>query len=207
MTRSFLKFTGQGNDRGGQSATAGIQDPLLRIAEAGKIGDAKLRQRALGDVKAYVPLGCRGAQRRTTLAGDRRGKRATRIAQERFSRPRLACDPIGGQKRFRLTRRKQVKRDSIRQSDLFRLAEGRAQGKSDRQGDLASIQAGLKLGRQPTKECQAALDPELAAAQELSDGGYRKPVFVGQRRHDASLVHRADGLSPRVGFEQTRFHG
>jgi hypothetical protein len=200
MRSLLLDRAGEPDDLCGQAPLAGLQDPPVRIGEAGEVEGQQLRERALGLIEAGLELAGRRAEGRDGRIA-RRGHRAARIAQQRLAARGAVGDAPGLKKRVRLARAQAVAQEGIGQARLLRARERReAVGGSRR--EPAGIDVPRQDGREPAAKGEAAIDPTAAAAEQLGDLRRGELVVVGQRAHDARFVHGAYRAARGVGVEQ-----
>jgi hypothetical protein len=95
--------------------------------------------------------------------------------------------------------------DGVGETELLGTGKG-GEGKGRGEGEAAGVEADAQLGGEAAGQRQAPLDPGLLAAEELGDGGGRETLLF-KRKHDAGLIHGAEGLGGRVGGEETRLGG
>jgi hypothetical protein len=185
-------------------APAGFEDAPLRVRERAEVRGRELVERAFKVVEARGDRSSGGAQRRGALRVLAR-EAAARIAQERLARRGVGGRAVGRQERLRLARGERVALDGPGQAQLLRGGKHR-QSASRGEGQAPAVHARGELGRKPSREREARLDPVLLLAEELGDRGDRELVLVGERGDDARLVHGAGRLRGRVGRKQRRLH-
>jgi hypothetical protein len=103
MGSLLLNVVGESNDVGGQTPLAGLEDPALRVSEAGEVERQELGERALGLVEARLERAGRGPEGRDDrIAGG--GHCAARIAQQRLAGGGVGRDAPGGEEGLGLAR-------------------------------------------------------------------------------------------------------
>jgi hypothetical protein len=188
-------------DLGGQPALACVQDTPHGIREAREVEGQELRQRAFGLIEAGLKLPRRGAQRRGGRGGRARRGRA-RIAEQGLAGRRVGGGLPRGEARVGLAGAEAVADDRVGQPGLLAARQAGERG-GRRRREPARVDVRGHRGRQPPAQEQAARDPAAAPAEEPADLRGREVILVGERAHDARLVHRAQGPAGRVGLEQT----
>jgi hypothetical protein len=200
MGSFLLDRAGEPDDLRGQAPLAGFQDPTVGIDEAGEVDVQQFRERVLSLIEAGLELaGRRPEGRDGRIARGRHG--AARVAQQRLARSAGVGDAPGLEKRVRLARAHPVAEEGVGQARLLRAREHR-EAVGGRRRESAVIDVLGHDRREPAAEGEAAVDPTAPAAEQLGDLRRRQVVLVGQRAHDARLVHGAHRAARRVGLQQ-----
>jgi hypothetical protein len=200
MRSLLVDRAGEPDDLCGQAPLAGLQDPTVGIGEAGEVQGEQLRERAFGLVEAGLELAGRRPEGRDR-GRQRRGHRAARIAQQSFARGRVVGDAPGLEKRRRLARAQPVAEEGIGQTRLLG-ARDRCEVVGGGRRESAGIDVRDDGRGEPTAEREAAVDPAAPAPEQLGDLWRGELVVVGQRPHDARLVHRTECATRGIGLEQ-----
>ena len=192
---------GEPDDLRGQAPLAGLQDSPVGVGEAGEGEMQELGERALGLIEARLELAGRRPQGRDGGVA-RLGDRATRIAQERLAGGGVVGrDAPGREEGLGLARAQAVARDGVGQTRLLPARAG-CEGVREGRREPAGVDMAGHGGREPAAQRQAAIDPAAAAAEQLGELHGREVVLIGQRAHDARLVHRTERAARGVGLEQ-----
>jgi hypothetical protein len=201
-----FKASGEGTDLGDEAAPARLKDAALRVRKALHLDLSQFVQIAFQAREPFVQLLGGPLQRRGALRPERRlWPPGARLAKKRLLRDLVRGRPVSGQKRLGLVGVEAMPLDRVGERNLPGSGKG-AQPQGRGQPQAAHVQPRLKRRGEVPRELEPALDPLLAAAQDLSDGGQgpARLLLLGIGEHDARLVHGAQGPRGRVGLQNLR---
>ena len=188
-------------DAGEEATLAGLEHPALDVAEAPEVGVDEIIERLLHSVESPLDLGGRGAEGRGVLvAGFELGGK--RVPEKCLPGDAVGRGTVGRHEGLRLRGPEGMPPYGVGQALLLGVTEGREAHRHG-EGEAPRIEALTQLRREAASQEEPALDPGLLSGEELRDGRRREPVLLGKRRDHPDLVHGTQGLSGRVGLEES----
>jgi len=188
-------------DAGEEATLAGLQHPALDVAEAPEVGVDEFLERLLRDVESPFDFGGRGAQRRGVLVAGF-GLGGKRVPEKCLPGDAVRRGTVGSHEGLRLRGPEGMPSYGVGQALLLGVTKGR-EVQCHGEGEAPRIEALAQLRREAASQEEPAFDPGLLSGEELRDGRGREPVLFGKRRDHPDLVHGTQGLSGRVGLEES----
>jgi hypothetical protein len=188
-------------DAGHEATLAGLQHPALDVREAREVGVDELFERLLRGVESPFDLGGRGAQRRGVLVAGL-GLGGEGVPEKCLPGDAVRRGTVGGHEGLRLRSPESMPSYGIGQARLLGVTEGREVHRHG-EGEAPGIEPLAQIAREAACQEEPALDPGLLSSEELRDRRGRESVLVGERSDHPDLVHGTQGLSGRVGLEES----